>query len=468
VSDTHERDRRTLDALVREEREARGTAADVVAPSDADDARMAELEARLMAAVASDQASRGGAARAAAATDVRAARGASGGRGSMGGGTARRVRTAVQVGAVVFAAAAAVTVFVRREAGPTGPVTATPTATTPSPGEVVAADRGVASELRGAEGSGVVRVEGRSAAAGQVLRAGDRLEADGARAVLERAGKVSWLLESDRDLAQAPPLARAEVKAAGESLVLALEQGVIEAQVTPVLSGEAFAVDVAAGTDVVRVAVHGTHLRVTRRGTKVMVDLTEGVVSIGLPPRSGLTVGALVTAPAHVELDVRDVAGSIRVDHEASRVRAAIPLGPSRSSTTAAGGPHAADPAKAPSDRHAAPAASPGLAPGVPRPANLPAAPSRLDPSAPRVPARDAIAAAVRQCAARHAQSGDVRVTVTSTLRLRVAPSGAVESARFDPPLLPDIQTCAAPAIYESRLDPAEGDTATVPIAFSY
>ena len=37
---------------------------------------------------------------------------------------------------------------------------------------------------------------------------------------------------------------RARVKTANESLVLSLEEGAIEAQVTPVPNGEAFAVDV--------------------------------------------------------------------------------------------------------------------------------------------------------------------------------------------------------------------------------
>ena len=61
----------------------------------------------------------------------------------------------------------------------------------------------------------------------------------------------------------------------------ALDDGAFEAQVTPVPSGEAFAVDVATPTSIVRIAVHGTHLRVARAGTRVTVDLTEGVVSIG-------------------------------------------------------------------------------------------------------------------------------------------------------------------------------------------
>ena len=96
----------------------------------------------------------------------------------------------------------------------------------------------------------------------------------------------------------------------------------MEAQVAPVAAGEAFAVDV----DGARVAVHGTHLRVERQGGHAIVDLREGVVSIGLPPKSGATYGDLVTAPAHIEFDVADPHGTLKVSHESSRVRAAISL----------------------------------------------------------------------------------------------------------------------------------------------
>jgi hypothetical protein len=78
--------------------------------------------------------------------------------------------------------------------------------------------------------------------------------------------------------------------------------------------------------------------------------------------------------------------------------------------------------------------------------------------------------AAVRDCATgRRHSSGAVNVTVTSTLSLRVSREGEVESAQFSPPLLPEIQTCAAQAIYKTRL-PTDDETGavTIPIEFSY
>jgi hypothetical protein len=59
-----------------------------------------------------------------------------------------------------------------------------------------------------------------------------------------------------------------------------------------------------------------------------------------------------------------------------------------------------------------------------------------------------------------------VHVTVTSHLNLRVSASGEVESAQFSPPLLPEIQTCAAQTIYRAKLE--ETGFVTIPIEYSY
>jgi hypothetical protein len=304
---------------------------------------------------------------------------------------------------------------------------------------------------------------------GYVVHAGDTIEVDRARAVFERSRKVTWVLESERAEPEPPDStnlvssgsARARIKRAGEPLVIGLESGAIEAQVTPVPSGEAFAIDVGTDSGVVRVAVHGTHLRVARNGDRVTVDLTEGVVSIGAPPRTGATVGTLVTAPAHVELDAKEPS-SIRIDHVPSAVRAAIPLAP-RETSAAAG---RAEPPRAD-------------APTVPRPASVPPVSSvasakgitargasALQSEPPPAAPREAIARAIRDCAAARGQSGEVHVTVTSNLNLRVTPSGEVESAQFSPPLLPEIQTCAAQTIYRTKFE--ETGFVTIPIEYSY
>jgi ferric-dicitrate binding protein FerR (iron transport regulator) len=408
---------RALDQVVRESRSS-------LEPPELD---WSKLEARLMDRVAAEPSSRTRLAR-----DVHAP---------------RREGRVLRLGAVALAAAAALAIVVRKDRD--APLL---------DAAVTALADNVAGSLRATEGAGEVRVAGLFASAGQVLRAGDTIEADGARAVLERPRRVVWLLEKESGIA------RARVKSAGESLVVGLEDGAIEAQVTAVPSGEAFAVDVAAGAKLVRIAVHGTHLRVSRTASRVVVELSEGVVSIGAPPRTGSTYGTLVTAPAHVEFDATDLAGTLRVDHTPTAVRAPVPL------------PHHEHVPSAPKEPPAAQATprslptqpAPAAAAPLPRPTAEPAVTATPQPGdgKPRLAPREAIAIAVRDCASGRSRPGDVRVTVTSSLKLQVGAGGVVESAQFVPPLLPEIQSCAAPAIYRAKLE--EPGLVTIPIEFSY
>lgn len=418
---------RALDALVEQ--------AKTDLKPDLDLAAMRALEDRIVAAAVADARERN-----AIANDLSA---------PIGRGRALRI------GALALAAAAAVAVFVRKE--PDGALL---------DGAISREGKTAleAGSLKSTEGAGEVRVGGVVASVGHVLRAGDLIETDRARAVAERPRKVTWLIEGEGS-APAPEVARARVKSAGETLVLGLEAGAIEAQVTPVATGEAFAVDVASGDKLVRVAVHGTHLRVGRVGSRVTVDLTEGVVSIGVPPRAGSTYGALVTAPAHVELDANDLDGTLRIDHAPSSVRLAVSLSPHETPAVAQNDRRvAAEPPRSP----LAPQPAPQPAAPIPRPTDLPAAaPAKPDPAAAALPPKDAIAAAVKECVHSRTRSNEVKVTVTSTLRLKVGASGDVETAQFDPPLLPEIQTCAAAAIYKAKLAGSSG-MVTIPIEFSY
>jgi hypothetical protein len=101
------------------------------------------------------------------------------------------------------------------------------------------------------EGDARVLVDGRPAGQGTTLRLGDVIEVQRSGVVIERPGKLTLRIEGG---------SRAVVTRTDGALILALAQGAVEAQVVPVPSGEAFAVDV----DGSRVAVHGTHLRVAR------------------------------------------------------------------------------------------------------------------------------------------------------------------------------------------------------------
>ena len=373
-------------------------------------------------------------------------------------------RTAWSLAACGLAAAAALAVFVGR------PATSERVISDPSSqgaSETLAAATPNASALVLRKGSGDVTVRtktgaGSALASGQSVCAGDIVDTRGATAFFERrlgvtlqAGHaVTWTLEDASQIT---------VEKAGASLVLGLLRGAIEAQVTSVATGEAFAVDVASVSDqglrkVTRIAVHGTHLRVGRVGsTRVLIDLTEGVVSIGTPPRVGSTYGTLVTAPAHVEFDLR-TPNDIQVSHTASAVRPALDL------ALAIAGPNTAQTA-APRIAMQSPSPTSPLPAGHVPPSAVPT-PKAKEP-APAVASPDpnaeaTIAAAVRACAATRPRSVDVKVTVSSTLELRVNADGNVEFARFDPPLVPEVQTCAATSIYKTRFK-GEG-TVSIPI----
>jgi hypothetical protein len=285
---------------------------------------------------------------------------------------------------------------------------------------------GSAGDLTLQQGSGDVWLGGAKAHAGIYARAGEGVHTQGAQALFESEGRVSWLLENESRV-------RIErTTLAGSALVLALLEGAVEAQVTPVASGEAFAIDV----DGVRIAVHGTHLRVARDGDRVVVDLSEGTVSIGAPPKVGSTYGTLVTAPAHVEFRAGALATSMSIDHAAASVRSVTEL----SEVSDEGASIHVDPRS--SVAAAAPSSLPSWKP-TPRSSTSPVAPNPL--------ADSIVASAVRACATGGPRSNDVIVTVSSTLTVDVRDDGFARLASFDPPLAPDIQSCASRSIYSTR-----------------
>jgi hypothetical protein len=273
------------------------------------------------------------------------------------------------------------------------------------------------------------------------LRLGDVLETGSARATVERPGKVTLTLE---------PGSKTVVTHVQGALILALERGAVEAQVVPVLAGEAFAVDVAGS----RVAVHGTHLRVARDGERVVVDLNEGVVSIGPAPRTGSVLGMLVNAPAHIEFDSADVAGTLTQTHDPAGVRA--PLGqPPAAAAVLVASPQAHSPVM-----HTPPAP-----PFEARPeAHLAGTSARPVAAPPEPTPENSIANAVRACMAERPRADNVTVVVSTTLHLDLADDGSVQFARFEPPVAPDVNACSVAAIYRERF--GHGGTVTIPVDF--
>jgi ferric-dicitrate binding protein FerR (iron transport regulator) len=299
------------------------------------------------------------------------------------------------------------------------------------------------------EGGGQLLVDGKPATAGAALRLGDVVEARGAQATLERPGKLTLVFERGT---------RATVTHVQGALVLALEEGAVEAQVVPVPSGEAFAVDVGKA----RVAVHGTHLRVARAGEHVVVDLSEGVVSLGDAPRVGSTLGALVTAPAHAEFSAGEAESTLSLTHDPASVRTPASIGTTAqarlSLPAVAAGP--ASPRVEPGEAHPVS----GVATAPPRaeghPAQGAASPRTATPV--DLHPEDTIASAVRTCIAERPPLENVTLVVSTTVRLDVDADGTVLHARFDPPVAQDVNVCASGTIYRTRF--AHGGSVAIPV----
>jgi hypothetical protein len=347
--------------------------------------------------------------------------------------TARRVGPWVGAGIAAAAAAAVLAVFAGKSREAMSP--ASTTSIEESGGTVVATD-----------GPGAALVDGRPASAGTNLRLGDVIDARGGPVVIDRPGRLTLVVERG---------SRATVTHVQGALVLALDQGAIEAQVVPIPSGEAFAVDIARS----RVAVHGTHLRVARVGDRVAVDLSEGVVSVGEAPRVGSVLGALVTAPAHAEFAAADTLGTLTVVHAPASVRSPVVLLPSAPSHAAAAARAEPVPPKPePNASHASMATGGVTHPEIRAPSGPPQQ-TLPDPNA-----EATIAAVVRGCMAERPRVENVTIVVSTTLRLELSDEGAVRAARFDPPVAPDVNGCAAQAIYKAHF--THGGAATIQIDF--
>ena len=298
---------------------------------------------------------------------------------------------------------------------------------------------------------GEVLVGGVPASQGAPLHVGDGIDAQAGSVIVARPGKVTFVVERG---------SRVRLVRGGDSTVLALEYGAVEASVEPVAVGEAFAVDVG----VSRVAAHGTHLRVARTGDNVAVDLNDGVISVGRAPRSGMVDGVVVNAPAHAEFVVASAPDAVVVTHARTAVRSPVSVIPGafgRSlpvpATSTLQEPEVID----------LPSQSVAPAPARPSPARSPPHPVALAPSTPPsepLASSASLAMAIRNCLKEEPHADNVTVAFESTLYLQIGEDGSVRSARFDPPVAPDVNTCAAPLIYSAHFE--RGGTLTVSIDF--
>lgn len=296
------------------------------------------------------------------------------------------------------------------------------------------------------DGDGEALVDGRPTSVGATVRIGDVIDARGAQVTLGRPGKLTLVVERGSS---------ATVTHVQGALVVALARGAVEAQVLPVASGEALAVDVGPS----RVAIHGTHLRVARMGQLVVMDLNEGVVSLGEAPRVGSTLGAVVAAPAHAEFIAADAQGTLRVTHDPAEVRPPVAVSATPQFKSGSG---ATVPPPAPPRTESHDATPPGTSRAEQRSTTIGSGVSWMPPPA-DPNAQTVVSTAVRTCLAERLHADDIAVVVSTTLYLQLRDDGSVRSARFDPPVAPEVNTCAAQSIFKARF--THDGAVTIPIS---
>lgn len=333
-------------------------------------------------------------------------------------------------------------------------------ATDPRAPTVAIAEPIDASQVPNAPGMPAGVLDARSLKVGDVVEAALGPLAFGASEATPRAeeDKLAWTLSAgSRAVVREPASAAVHV--------VELESGSVHVEAT---GPKRFVVR--AGQTEVASAVRGAIFTVTRSSRGLVVHVESGSVLVGdrgVAGEGGKSgEGRLLDGPvrASVSLDgARDV--------ELIPDRVAAMMQPPAHKTEA---PEVVSSPDSPS-----PVAEPpqGPRPGEPAPASQPprvGAPA-IEPSAAPAPAAAAppseasIRASVQRCfgdvQAKKAPNEGVSVSVSSTLRVVVRADGSVQGVTFNPPLGPDLQSCAV-FLFRENLGPGER-TLAIPVAAS-
>jgi hypothetical protein len=283
------------------------------------------------------------------------------------------------------------------------------------------------------------------------LDAGDVVVTSDAPLTFRREGVVAFTLA---------PQSRITVRSAGDShgigTTVELEQGAIHAEVVPRPASEglveAFAVEVAR----TRVAVHGTAFSVGRTEAGILVDVEHGTVAVGPTGHVGMTTGHILVGPSRATFSLDGGRSARFLAREPAQPATAIAAAPVLAAAPIPGALAAIDTqeaAPAVPGVHAVIPAHPAVAvveaPAPPVANDAVASPPAV-PAAPTVLSEAVIAARLRQCF-EHASAGDpggtTAISVVSTLHLSLQADGSVKSAIFNPPLKPELMSCAGGAI---------------------
>jgi hypothetical protein len=246
---------------------------------------------------------------------------------------------------------------------------------------------------------------------GDTLHAGVVLVAESSPVSVVHSGTARWVLA---------PHSSARVVALRPCLTLGLDQGRIDADVTPKKESATFAVE----TRTHRVTVHGTQFSVTIEPSGVLVEVTSGVVVVS-PLAQGRSAPTMrLTAPQRILFPSAEVVPTAQT--------AASPATPRGSSNAATRG----------SAKQKLPDAPPVLRSSVPQ-QELPLNPPMIEQET----ALDFVRAAAAHCfaqseAANNQAESNVLVHLETQLTLTLAPGGSVQDISFSPPVPEAILSC--------------------------
>ncbi|AKT43138.1 FecR family protein [Chondromyces crocatus] len=312
------------------------------------------------------------------------------------------------------------------------------------------------------------------------LAPGTRVEALDAPLGLRHAGVVRWTLGRG---------GIAHVReAAGDPVryVVALERGALRADVTPRGPAsppqEVFAVEV----ERARVTVRGTIFEVVRADDRIEVSVTRGVVDVGATS-PGESAPVQLIAPSRGTFSFEGsplrMHASASASHDPSFSEGARFAAPASSgsalstssaaSSTSASASHRAGAASTAlasvGERPSGPARSHAVPGGTEPLAQASAATGDAAPTPERVTlSRQQVQATLAACFASRtsAASASMQTSIRSTLRIALRLDGSVSGVRFDPPLKPELQTCAH-FLFAARLAEREGEMA-IPIVIEH
>ena len=263
---------------------------------------------------------------------------------------------------------------------------------------------------------------------GSALALGERLRTHERSLTVRHAGHAVWKLA---------PKSEAVLESRGDVVRVRLEAGLLTAQVEPRPRAETFVV--LAGD--ARVAVRGTEFSVRLSGDGVNVRVLRG--SVRVTSLGNHRPARLLSAPSEQRFRAPRAQGS----------KVAGPGGAAGPAVASEPAPLARSTSRARSARGSS-AVSADSGPGN----GLEGAALQEEPTVTELERGiDRITAAVEDCLLRKTTPGqEVRLVLDSTLMLEVAPTGAVASHAFDPPLAPEVETCSRAAVDAVEFAPSQ------------